>query len=152
MFTIIIIIGGVSLGWVLMWLSNRDIIRNNEIFMAQDEADRERRHKLSKIFSNKELIEKIVSSERYDANAETRNNYLIEKYKDEETLYPILFKKISIGQSEENILDMLGEPDDIKVIQLKTKVKKEYRYGRYNTNRYQLKVFFDNGVVCGWEQ
>lgn len=155
---IVIIIGSLFLGWMFVQAQNRSIDRSNEMAMAQDEEDRERRRQLSKIFSNKELIEKIVSSERYNESAKMKNRRLIEKY-DEKTLHMILSKELWVGQTEEQLLDMFGEPDNIKTIQIKTKTKKEYGYGQYSTNlgllpidKYVLTVFLENGAVYGWEE
>lgn len=80
-----------------------------------------------------------------------RRHRLIEKYGDPEMARRIMRGIIWQGETQEQLIDSLGEPKDIDRKVLKTKTKEIWKYRPTARNRFGLKVTLDDGVVVGWE-
>lgn len=80
-----------------------------------------------------------------------RRRHLTEKYGDPEIASRIMRGVIWQGETEEQLLDSLGKPEDIDRKVLKTKTKEIWKYRPTARNRFGLKVTLDDGVVVGWE-
>ncbi len=74
------------------------------------------------------------------------------KYQDKEVVDNIMRRQFWQGQTAEQLIDAIGEPEDIDVKVLKTKKKEIWKYDHQRGNRYELRITLDNDVVVGWEQ
>ena len=81
-----------------------------------------------------------------------REDYLREKYGDEELVSKIMRKVVWQGQTDEQLADSLGDPEDIDQKVLKTKKKEIWKYYHQSGNRYGLRITLDNDVVIGWDE
>lgn len=84
--------------------------------------------------------------------AQNRQTYLVEKYGDEEIVNRIINETIWIGQTEEQLRESLGHPEDIDQKVLKTKKKEVWKYGHRGGNRYAYRITLDNDVIIGWDE
>lgn len=80
-----------------------------------------------------------------------RVRYLMEKYNDQEVVDRIMDGYFWQGQTEEQLIDSIGQPvaKDNKV--LKTAVRQVWKYNQRGKNRYGLRVTVENGLVVGWD-
>lgn len=74
---------------------------------------------------------------------------LYKKYKSEKIVNGILNKEYWSGQSSEQLIDSLGEPDCIDRIESKRRFKETWKYQCDGVNRYKLRIFLENGKVVG---
>jgi hypothetical protein len=81
-----------------------------------------------------------------------RHRHLTEKHGDPEVARSIMRGVIWQGETQEQVLDSLGRPEDIDRKVLKTKTKEIWKYRPTARNRFGLKITLDDGVVTGWEQ
>lgn len=81
-----------------------------------------------------------------------RKNYLINKYGDEELVAKIMRETVWQGQTDGQLADSLGNPEDIDQKVLKTKKKEIWKYYHQGGNRYGLRITLDNDVVVGWDE
>ncbi len=81
-----------------------------------------------------------------------RSKNLMAKYQDKEVVDNIMRRQFWQGQTAEQLIDAIGEPEDIDVKVLKTKKKEIWKYDHQRGNRYELRITLDNDVVVGWEQ
>jgi len=81
-----------------------------------------------------------------------RRHLFVRKYGDPGIVDRIIDGKIWQGQSREQLLDAIGEPEDVHQRVYKTKVKETWKYNEVARNRFGLKVVLENGVVVGWEK
>lgn len=86
------------------------------------------------------------------ASAKKRERLLLEKYKDTQIVEKILARCFWQGQSSEQLLDSLGQPEDIDQKIMKTKNRETWKYNPRGTNRYGLRITLDNDVVVGWDK
>lgn len=63
----------------------------------------------------------------------------------------IMRGEIWVGQTREQLVESLGQPEDRDVKVLKTKTKEVFKYQRTGANRYALRITLDDDVVVGWE-
>lgn len=80
-----------------------------------------------------------------------RNKYLLDKYQDEPLVEKLIGGYFWIGQSSEQLLDSMGNPEDIDEKVLKTKTKEIWKYGCLGRNRYSTKITIENGIVVEYE-
>lgn len=78
--------------------------------------------------------------------------YLREKYSDEDLVQKIFGGYFWQGQSEEQLIDALGEPEAIDKKVLKTKKKEVWKYNHQGANRYNLRITLENNLVVGWDK
>lgn len=80
-----------------------------------------------------------------------RVRYLMNKYNDQEVVDRIMNGYFWQGQTEEQLIDSIGQPaaKDNKV--LKTAVRQVWKYNQRGKNRYGLRVTVENGFVVGWD-
>ena len=74
------------------------------------------------------------------------------KYQDKEVVDNIMRRQFWQGQTAEQLIDAIGEPEDIDVKVLKTKKKEIWKYDHQSGNRYELRITLDNDIVVGWNQ
>ncbi len=55
------------------------------------------------------------------------------------------------GQTQSQLIDSIGEPQDIDRNVMKTKVLETYKYKCIGKNRYAFRIFLENGNVIGWK-
>ena len=77
---------------------------------------------------------------------------LMMKYKDDELVNSLMQESFWRGQTQDQLIDSLGEPLDIDQKALKTKTKEIWKYEQTGKNRYGLKITLEDGVVVGWDQ
>lgn len=79
--------------------------------------------------------------------------YLREKYSnDMDVVNAILGEKFWQGQSSDQLLDSLGNPDAIDRQVLKTKTKEVWKYHETRKNQYALRVMLEKDRVVGWDK
>jgi hypothetical protein len=81
-----------------------------------------------------------------------RLSFLRSKYHDEELVRKIDQSYFWEGQTQEQLLDSLGQPIDIDQKLLKTKTKEVWKYHHRGANRYGLRITLENGVVVEWDK
>jgi hypothetical protein len=81
-----------------------------------------------------------------------RTERLMTKYGDSDLVDRIMNQEIWQGQTEEQLRDSLGKPEDIEEKVMKTKTKEIWKYDETGKNRYALKVTLENGQVAGWDR
>lgn len=84
--------------------------------------------------------------------ANEKKEYLDKKYNNSELVEKILNQTVWLGQTSEQVIDTLGEPEDTDEKVLKTKKKETWKYFQTGKNRYAFKVFIENGKVIGWDE
>ncbi len=78
--------------------------------------------------------------------------YLCEKYKDETIAQKIYDGYFWEGQTSEQLLASLGNPEAVDNKLLKTKTKEIWKYNRQGVNRFALRITVENGYVVGWDK
>ena len=86
------------------------------------------------------------------AQTKKRRNSLMAKYQDVTIVDNLMKQSFWQGQTSEQLLDSLGNPEDIDEKILKTKKKEIWKYNHQGSNRYGLRITLDNDLVIGWEQ
>ncbi len=76
----------------------------------------------------------------------------MQKYNDEDIVKNIMNQTIWQGQTSNQIVESLGQAEDIDQKVLKTKKKETWKYGFEGGNRYRLRITLENDVVVGWDQ
>jgi len=77
---------------------------------------------------------------------------LMKKYNDAEIVTMIMGKRFWQGQTQEQLLDSLGRPQDIDETVMKTKLKQVWKYQSQGSNRYGLRITLEDRTVVGWKQ
>jgi hypothetical protein len=99
------------------------------------------------IFGNKQRKQQLQL-----ANLQSKLTYLRNKYTDEALVQRMMQGQIWPGQTSEQLNDTLGLPVTVDDIQLKTKKREVWKYGKTGINRYRLRITLDNDVVVSWDQ
>jgi hypothetical protein len=86
------------------------------------------------------------------ANQHSKLTYLRNKYRDETLVQRMMQGQIWPGQTAVQLNDSLGLPVTVDDIQLKTKKREVWKYGKTGINRYRLRITLDNDVVVSWDQ
>jgi len=81
-----------------------------------------------------------------------RLSFLRAKYHDEELVQKIDQSYFWAGQTQEQLLDSLGQPVDIDQKLLKTKTKEIWKYNHRGSNRYGLRITLEDGIVVEWDK
>ncbi len=81
-----------------------------------------------------------------------RMAYLIEKYGDETIVQHILQKHFWHGQTDQQLLDSLGNPLSVDRKSMATRRREVWKYNSRGRNRYALRITLDDGIVIGWDQ
>ena len=81
-----------------------------------------------------------------------RREALMLKYGDAELVSRIMSRSFWQGQTNEQLLDSLGNPVVIDEKVFKTKTKQVWKYHQTAKNRFALRITLENGEVVGWEQ
>lgn len=97
------------------------------------------------------LVINAIKCSVHNRKVESLRKSLIEKYKDEEIVQLIMESSYWKGQTEEQLLDSLGEPHKIDSQVMKTKTKEIWKYGHRHGQVYRLKITLEKGKVVGWE-
>ncbi len=80
-----------------------------------------------------------------------RRKQLTEKYGAPEIARRIMKRVLWQGETQEQLLEALGTPEDIDQKILKTKSKEVWKYRPSGKNRFGLKVTPDDGIVVAWD-
>lgn len=80
-----------------------------------------------------------------------RRRYLVGKYGKEIGLM-ILAKKMWQGMTEEQLTDSWGKPVEISQEVIRRRVRETWKYGQTGKNRFQNRVYFEDGYVIGWKR
>lgn len=86
------------------------------------------------------------------AKKKKRREELMAKYNDAALVEKLMERTFWQGQTSGQLLDSLGNPEDIDEKVLKTKKKEIWKYNHQGGNRYGLRITLDNDVVIGWDQ
>lgn len=81
-----------------------------------------------------------------------RHKHLTARYGDPEIARRIMRGIVWQGETQEQLIDSLGQPVDTDRKVLQTKTKETWKYRPTARNRFGLKITLDDGVVVGWEQ
>ncbi len=87
-----------------------------------------------------------------NAKEKKRRLSLTEKYNDEKVVNRIMNQMMWVGQTDGQLLDSLGAPEDVDQKVLKTKKKEVWKYGHKGGNRYKYRITLDNDEVVGWDE
>jgi uncharacterized membrane protein len=91
------------------------------------------------------IVVAVRVTKRREHLAELRRKY------PPETVQRILAGNIWQGQTEEELIDTLGQPSEIDRKVLKTMRREIWKYGRISARRFRLRVTVENGMVAGWD-
>lgn len=80
-----------------------------------------------------------------------RENLLSKYLGDIETVEKIMSRSVWEGQTEDELIDSLGEPIEVDQKILKTKSKEIWKYKKTGKGRFGLRVTLENNRVVGWE-
>ena len=80
-----------------------------------------------------------------------RRKQLTAKYGDPEITRRIMKQEVWQGETQEQLLESLGKPEDVDQKVLKTKSKEVWKYRPTGKNRFGLKVTLDDGIVVAWD-
>jgi len=76
---------------------------------------------------------------------------LLLKYGDANLVEKILKGSIWAGQTKDELLDALGQPEGVDSKLMKTRSREIWKYTRKGKNRFGLRVTLDNGRVATWD-
>jgi hypothetical protein len=76
---------------------------------------------------------------------------LMRKYNDQQVVEAIMQNRVWQGMSDEQLIDSRGAPEDKDQTVYKTKTKETWKYGRIGRNRFQERIYVENGTVVGWK-
>jgi len=80
-----------------------------------------------------------------------RVKYLEQKYVNKKKVEKIINGDIWHGETAEQLIDSIGNPDVIDDKLLKTQKKVVWKYGRRGASGYNLIVNLEKGLVVSWE-
>lgn len=80
-----------------------------------------------------------------------RRTLLMKRHGDHDMVDTIMAGQIARGMSVEMVIDAWGQPADMDETVMKTKTKRELKYDQKGKNRFGSRVYFENGIVVGWE-
>jgi hypothetical protein len=81
-----------------------------------------------------------------------RREALMAKYGDANIVDMIMRRMFWVGQTEQQLVDSLGRPNDVDQRVLRSKVKETWKYHETGRNRFGLRITVENGFVVGWDQ
>jgi hypothetical protein len=81
-----------------------------------------------------------------------RREGLIAKYNSVQIADDIIAHKIWQGMTSDQLVDSWGRPVDVDTKVYKQKTNETWKYGQTGKNRFNQRVFTENGVVVGWQQ
>lgn len=93
----------------------------------------------------------FLSARADEKSQQRRYQYLINKYHDDSVVRGIMNEQVWRGQTDEQLLDSWGNPEDKDIKVLKSKRTEIWKYGKINSRSYRQKVTLENGIVVGYE-
>ena len=81
-----------------------------------------------------------------------RSKYLRCKYSDERVAERVVAGRRWEGQTSQQLIDSLGNPQSIEQKVLKTRKREIWKYDKRGANRYGLRVTLEDDIVVGWEE
>jgi len=75
---------------------------------------------------------------------------LMHKYGNKNIVDKILRNEIWVGQTQEMLIDSLGQPEYVQKNQLKNKYKEIWNYNRVGKGRYSISITLEDQVVVGY--
>ena len=91
----------------------------------------------------------IGQAQKEKDEEQERKKRICNKYADSAVKHRLLNQEVWNGQTRQQLIDALGQPDEIQVKALKTKEKETFKY--FRGNRCYLKVVIENDIVVQWE-
>lgn len=83
---------------------------------------------------------------------EARIAYLMSKYNDEDIVTGIMMQRFWQGQTEEQLEDSLGEPEEKDHNVTRNKIKEVWKYDQTGKGRFGLRITLENRIVTGWNK
>jgi hypothetical protein len=80
-----------------------------------------------------------------------RLKYLEQKYVNKKKVEKIINREIWQGETADQLIDSIGNPDVVDDKYLKTQKKAVWKYGRRGLKSYNLIVNLEKGLVVRWE-
>ena len=74
------------------------------------------------------------------------------KYGDENIVQAIIRHEFWEGQTNEQLLDAIGNPPSVDNVLMKTRRREVWKYQPNGRNRYRLRITLDDDVVVSYEQ
>lgn len=81
-----------------------------------------------------------------------RRKYLMNKYGDSELVSSLMNRLFWQGQTAEQLLDSLGQPEATDRKILKSKTKETWKYHEVRKNQFLIRVFIEDDIVVGWDR
>ena len=79
-----------------------------------------------------------------------RRRYLTKKYGPEEAAQ-IMAREIWQGMTAEQLTESRGRPAEIGREIIRARTKETWKYGQTGKNRFQNRIYLENGIVIGWK-
>jgi Flp pilus assembly protein TadB len=80
-----------------------------------------------------------------------RLRYLEQKYVNKKKVEKIINREIWQGETADQLIDSIGNPEVVDDKNLKTQKKAVWKYGRRGSKGYNLIVNLEKGIVVNWE-
>ncbi|WP_283806785.1 lysozyme inhibitor LprI family protein [Bradyrhizobium sp. AT1] len=79
-----------------------------------------------------------------------RRRYLTKKYGPQEAAQ-IMAREVWQGMTAEQLTESRGRPADIGREIIRTRTKETWKYGQTGKNRFQNRIYLEDGIVIGWK-
>lgn len=77
---------------------------------------------------------------------------LMTKYNDESLVGKIMGRQLWEGMTQEHLKDAIGSPEAVDVKHYKTKRAETWKYQQTGTNRFNVRVYIEDGIVVGFQK
>jgi len=81
-----------------------------------------------------------------------RREHLLAKYRDAELVARIMDRQFWQGQTDEQLLDSIGQPLDVDSKVMRAFTRKVWKYQQTGKGRYALRITLENDIVVGWDK
>lgn len=79
-----------------------------------------------------------------------RRRYLTKKYGPQEAAQ-IMAREVWQGMTAEQLTESRGRPADIGREIIRARTKETWKYGQIGKNRFQNRIYLEDGIVIGWK-
>ena len=79
-----------------------------------------------------------------------RRRHLTKKYGPQEAAR-IIAREVWQGMTAEQLTESRGHPADIGREIIRTRTKETWKYGQTGKNRFQNRIYLEDGIVIGWK-
>ena len=80
-----------------------------------------------------------------------RRALLLRTFENPDLVETIMSGQIAQGMTHQMVMAAWGKPADMDETVMKTQTKSQMKYDQKGKNRFGTRVYFENGVVVGWE-